>query len=79
MSKFSNYEYRKQPGFDMNTFEGANAAIPMKTLMIYCFTPRGRNPAGDRQIFWGRGLSGGKHSRRIWQSGWPHTDAIYRD
>ena len=24
MSKFSNHEYRKQPGFDMNAFEGAN-------------------------------------------------------
>jgi hypothetical protein len=24
MGKFSNYEYRKQPGFDMNTFEGAS-------------------------------------------------------
>ena len=33
--KFSDYEYRKQPGFDMNTFEGANQAIPMKTLMIH--------------------------------------------
>src|SRR3984957_11802906 len=40
VSKFSNYEYRKQPGFDMNTFEGANQAIPMKTLVIYCFDPR---------------------------------------
>src|SRR5271155_5960780 len=40
MSKFSGYEYRKQPGFDMNTFEGANQAIPMKTLVIYCFDPR---------------------------------------
>src|SRR6202161_1808168 len=40
MSKFSDYEYRKQPGFDMNTFEGANQAIPMKTLVIYCLDPR---------------------------------------
>jgi carbonic anhydrase len=24
----------------MNTFEGANQAIPMKTLVIYCFDPR---------------------------------------
>ena len=40
MSKFSDYEYRKQPGFDMNTFEGANQAIPMKTLVIYCFDPQ---------------------------------------
>ena len=23
-----------------NTFEGANQAIPMKTLVIYCFDPR---------------------------------------
>ena len=40
MSKFSNYEYRKQPGFDMNTFAGANQAIPMKTLVIHCVDPR---------------------------------------
>ncbi len=40
MGKFSGYEYRKQPGFDMNTFEGANQAIPMKTLVIHCFDPR---------------------------------------
>jgi hypothetical protein len=40
MSKFSYYEYRKLPGFDMNAFKGANQAIPMKTLVIYCFDPR---------------------------------------
>jgi carbonic anhydrase len=40
MGKFSAYEYRKQPGFDMNAFAGANQAIPMKTLVIYCFDPR---------------------------------------
>ncbi len=40
MSAFSRYEYRKQPGFGMNTFEGANAVIPMKTLVIHCFDPR---------------------------------------
>ena len=40
MSRFSDYEYRKHPGFDMNAFEGANQAIPMKTLVIYCFDPR---------------------------------------
>jgi carbonic anhydrase len=40
MNKFSEYEYRNQPGFDMNTFEGAYQAIPMKTLVIHCFDPR---------------------------------------
>src|SRR5208282_3842306 len=40
MSKYSEYEYRKQPGFDMNAFEGANQAIPMKTLVIHCLDPR---------------------------------------
>ena len=40
MSRFSGYEYRKQPGFDMNAFEGANQAIPMKTLVIHCLDPR---------------------------------------
>ena len=40
MSKYSEYEYRKQPGFDMNAFKGANQAIPMKTLVIHCFDPR---------------------------------------
>jgi carbonic anhydrase len=40
MSKYSDYEYRNQPGFDMNTFDGANQAIPMKTLVIHCVDPR---------------------------------------
>jgi carbonic anhydrase len=40
MGKFSEYEYRKLPGFDMNAFEGANEAIPMKTLVIHCLDPR---------------------------------------
>jgi hypothetical protein len=40
MSKYSEYEYRKQPGFDMNAFEGANQAIPMKALVIHCLDPR---------------------------------------
>jgi len=31
---------QEKPGFDMNAFEGANQAIPMKTLVIYCFDPR---------------------------------------
>lgn len=40
MGKFSGYEFRKQPWFDQDKFEGWNQAIPMKTLVIYCFDPR---------------------------------------
>jgi carbonic anhydrase len=40
MGKFSDYEYRNLPGFDMDAFEGANQAIPMKTLVIHCLDPR---------------------------------------
>src|SRR5271156_448648 len=40
MRNYSEYEYRKQPGFNMKTFEGANQAIPMKTLVIHCLDPR---------------------------------------
>jgi hypothetical protein len=40
MGKFSDYEYRKHPGFDMNTFKGANQSIPMKTVVIHCFDPQ---------------------------------------
>lgn len=40
LCKFNNSEYRKQSGFDMNTFEGASQAIPMKTLVIHCLDPR---------------------------------------
>ncbi len=40
MSQFSAYEYRTQPWFDQYNFEGANQAIPMKTLVIHCFDPR---------------------------------------
>lgn len=54
MSKFSAYEYRTQPGFDQSKFEGANQAIPMKTLVIHCFDPsRGRDPAEGGRVFWG--------------------------
>jgi carbonic anhydrase len=40
MSTYSQYEFRNYPGFDQNTFEDFNWAIPMKTLAIYCFDPR---------------------------------------
>ena len=40
MSKFSAYEYRTQPWFDQDKFEGACRVIPMKTLVIHCFDPR---------------------------------------
>ena len=40
MSEFSDYEYRRQPGFDMSTFEGASQAIRMKTLVIHGLDPR---------------------------------------
>ena len=40
MGKFGSYEYRNQPGFDMKMFQEAGQAIPMKTLVIYCFGPR---------------------------------------
>ena len=40
MSQFSAYEYTTRPGFDQSTFEGANQANPMKTLVIHCFDPR---------------------------------------
>ena len=40
MSKFGQYEFRTQPWFDQDKFEGWNQAIPMKTLVIYCFDPR---------------------------------------
>ena len=49
MSKFSAYEYRTQPGFDQSKFEGANQAIPMKTLVIHCFMgPAARSDSGYR-------------------------------
>ena len=40
MSKFSAYEFRNQPWFDQDKFEGWNQAIPMKTLVVHCFDPR---------------------------------------
>lgn len=40
MSKFSQYEWRNQPGYNPNVFHGFQQAIPMKTLVIYCFDPR---------------------------------------
>lgn len=40
MSKYSDYEFRTQPWFDVSNFQGYSFAIPMKTLVIYCFDPR---------------------------------------
>jgi len=40
MSGYSQFEFRTQPWFDQNNFQGFNQAIPMKTIVIYCFDPR---------------------------------------
>lgn len=40
MGKYSEFEIRTQPWFDPSNFKGFNQAIPMKTLVIYCFDPR---------------------------------------
>ena len=64
MSKFSNYEYRKQPGFDMNTFAGANQAIPMKTLVIHCVDPRAVDIPHAVAEHFGDEVYPGKSSRR---------------
>jgi carbonic anhydrase len=40
MSKYSQYEFRTQSWLDQSKFDGFNWAIPMKTLVIYCFDPR---------------------------------------
>jgi carbonic anhydrase len=39
-TKYSEYEFRTQPWFDVENFTGFNQAIPMKTLVIHCFDPR---------------------------------------
>jgi carbonic anhydrase len=38
--KYSEYEFRAQPWFDLSKFDGFNRFIPMKTMVIYCFDPR---------------------------------------
>jgi carbonic anhydrase len=40
VSKYSGYEFRNQPWFDQEHFEGFNQAIAMKTIVIHCFDPR---------------------------------------
>jgi carbonic anhydrase len=40
MDPFNQYQFRTQPWFDQNKFVGFNQAIPMKTLVIFCFDPR---------------------------------------
>ncbi|AKD55434.1 carbonic anhydrase [Spirosoma radiotolerans] len=40
MTDFSQFEFRNLPGFDQNNFDGFDQAIPMKTMVIYCFDPR---------------------------------------
>jgi len=49
---FSDYEFRTQPWFDEDNFQGFNQAIPMKTIVIYCFDPRASEiPAAVAQHF----------------------------
>jgi carbonic anhydrase len=40
MTRFTEYEFRTQPWFDEDNFNGFNQAIPMKTMVIHCFDPR---------------------------------------
>lgn len=40
MTNFSEYEFRTQPWFDQSKFDGFDAFIPMKTIVIFCFDPR---------------------------------------
>ncbi len=40
MGQYTAHENRTQPWFDQSKFECFSAAIPMKTLVIYCFDPR---------------------------------------
>jgi carbonic anhydrase len=40
MTNFSELEFRNQPWFDQNNFPGFDQAIPMKSIVIYCFDPR---------------------------------------
>jgi carbonic anhydrase len=40
MRKYGEFEFRTQPWFDQDKFEGWNKVIPMKTLVIHCFDPR---------------------------------------
>jgi carbonic anhydrase len=70
MGRFSAYGYRKLPGFDMNTFEGANQAIPMKTLVIHCSDPRAAEIPQAVAAFFGDEVYPGeiitdKHGTRI--------------
>ena len=80
MGTFSNYECRKQPGFDMNTFEGANQAIPMKTLVIHCFDPRAADiPQAVAEYFGDEVYPGEIITDKKWYSRWVHANAVYRD
>jgi carbonic anhydrase len=42
----SEYEFRTQPWFDQDNFQGFNEAIPMKTMVIHCFDPRAADIPG---------------------------------
>ena len=80
MSTFSGYEYRKQPGFDMKTFEGANQAIPMKTLVIYCFDPRAAEiPRAVAECLGDEVYPGENTLDESGNSGGPHKATVYRD
>ena len=81
MSKFSAYEYRTQPGFDQSKFEGANQAIPMKTLVIHCFDPRATEIPQKVAEYFGDEVYPGENilDEASKQSGWQHANVICRD
>ena len=40
MSNYSEFAYRNQAWFDAKAFSGFDQAIPIKSIVIYCFDPR---------------------------------------
>jgi len=53
MTDFKSFEFRTQPWFDEDNFQGFNAFIPMKTIVVSCFDPRANEAPNAVAEFFG--------------------------
>ena len=70
MGKFDRYAFSAQPAFDeAETRKAFSQAVPLKTLVIYCYDPRAAEiPDAVAKLFGDEVFPGRDHRRRIRQA-----------
>ena len=80
MGKFDRYAFSAQPSFDeAETRKAFSHAVPLKTLVIYCYDPRAAEiPDAVAKLFGDEVFPGGDHSSTDPESGWRHRRPFFR-